>query len=420
MGFLSRLNLKKSAINAIALVLVSAFYQKAFSSGYEFDGVGTAEVLRGGAVSADKGGWAHVYWNPAGIIGSQKSAGVEVRPGKMNVKDGNSIKVNGTDNNFSKKHQDSGFVLGSAGAVMPFGEKDALAFGVFTPLMNSVDFEDDKSLNPAYNKIDTKSFAGLVVVNISHSRKINEKISIGYGANILNGLLRGETKLGVNAVPPFIPAGYDFKGKMYGTGLGLEGVAGVKYDFNEKLSGAAVFRTGGTVKIEGDSKAYVNGVLSEKTDFTFKVKQPPTSTIGAVYRYDKTLKISSDFSQTWWNGFSDKITLKTPGTFLKNQPKSFDWRTSIKFRLGFEKALSETFSYMGGYAFDTPAIDKDSIDFSNAVDVPMHRFSAGIKKKLSSWDLSAGMLYGKGTRKEDSVKYALEGWFATFAADYRF
>lgn len=50
----------------------------------------------------------------------------------------------------------------------------------------------------------------------------------------------------------------------------------------------------------------------------------------------------------------------------------------------------------------------------------MHRFSAGVKKKLSFWDLSAGILYGKGTRKESGVKYSLEGWFATLGANYRF
>lgn len=407
-------NSKKYVLKSILVFLLACFCTgMVWASGYEFDGVGVSQVIKGGAVCADEGDWSHVYWNPAGLAGAPGQAGLEARPGKMNVKDGNSIKVAGSDGVFSKKHQDSSFILGSGGAVIPLSGKDTLAFGFFTPLMNSVDFEDDKSLNPLYNKIDTKSFAGLVVVNVSHARKINDRFSIGYGINALNGILDGETKLGVNFLG-------DLKTKISGTGLGFEGVAGVKYDFSEKWTAAAVFRTGSRVKIEGDSKAYLNGVLAEKSDMTFKVKQPPTSSIGAVYRPDKTLKISADFSQTWWNGFSNKITVKNQGTYLVSQPNSFDWSTSVKFRLGIEKAVNETLSWLGGYAFDTPAIDKNSIDFSNAVDVPMHRFSAGLKKKFSSWDLSAGILYGKGTRKESGAEYALEGWFASLGANYRF
>lgn len=321
MVYTPKSNSKKYVLESILVFLLACFFTNmVWSSGYEFDGVGVSQVLKGGAVCADEGDWSHVYWNPAGLAGAPKQAGIEARPGKMNVKDGNSIKVAGSDGVFSKKHQDSSFILGSGGAVIPLGEKDTLAFGFFTPLMNSVDFEDDKSLNPLYNKIDTKSFAGLVVVNMSHARKINNRLSIGYGINALNGILNGETKLGVNAFPPFIPVGYDLKTKISGTGLGFEGVAGVKYDFSEKWSAAAVFRTGSRVKIEGDSKAYLNGVLAEKSDMTFKVKQPPTSSIGAMYRPEKTLKISADFSQTWWNGFSNKITVKNQGAHLVSQP----------------------------------------------------------------------------------------------------
>jgi len=184
------------------------------------------------------------------------------------------------------------------------------------------------------------------------------------GLNILSGLLGGETKLGVNALHPDVPSAYDLKTEISGNGLVFEGVAGLKYTFNERWSVATVFRTGSKIEIECDAKSYVNGVMSEKSDITFKVKQSPTSTIGALYKPNKKIKLSADFSQTWWNGFSNKITVKNPSVYLTSQPNIFDWPTLLKFRLGLERFVDESFSSLLGYAFDTPAIDKNSIDFS--------------------------------------------------------
>lgn len=120
MAFSLKSKSKKMAIKALLfLSFMAILFSNAFSSGYEFDGVGVSQALRGGAVSADEGDWSHIYWNPAGLSGASRQVGIELRPGKMNVTDGNSIKVGGSDNIFSKKHENSSFIPGSGGAVIP-------------------------------------------------------------------------------------------------------------------------------------------------------------------------------------------------------------------------------------------------------------------------------------------------------------
>ena len=71
-----------------------------YCSGYEFDGIGAKEVIRGGASIADCSGWTCIYWNPANI-GFEKEAGskeigIELRGGGMTIKDPNSFTVLGS------------------------------------------------------------------------------------------------------------------------------------------------------------------------------------------------------------------------------------------------------------------------------------------------------------------------------------
>ena len=58
-----------------------------YSSGYEFDGIGAFEVLRGGDSIAVSDGWSSIYWNPANLSDRagkrRREIGIEIRAGGM-------------------------------------------------------------------------------------------------------------------------------------------------------------------------------------------------------------------------------------------------------------------------------------------------------------------------------------------------
>jgi len=408
-------------IAAAVSVLGGVLSVPAFASGYEFDGVGARSVARGGAVIADVNDWTAIYWNPAGLVNAaSKEAGLELRAGKMYTKDGNSFNIPGVSPSpFDKTRATSGFVFGSMGAVIPLNDKSALAAGIYTPLLQGADFKDTNSASFVATSLDYKSNVITGVANVSYSRKFTDKLSGGLGVDVIGASLTSDSSIAWGLVVPLI-GGKTQKNKSDATGVGVEGVAGVNYQISDKWKAGAVVRSGAKIILHGDEKVYIDGGLTEKSDFTYPVYHPATSGVGVAWQARQDLKVTCDVTETWWRGFSSARTYDTPGLFLKNNGNTYHWLNSTKFRLGALKKLSDKYEVMGGYAFDTWAIDAKSIDFSTAVDVPMHRFSAAVTRKWAAVDATLGALAGSGRRTAAGVDYSLKGWYVMGEVKYRF
>lgn len=389
------------------LVLASAgfvlsglvFNGAAFGSGYEFDGVGARSVARGGAVIADVNDWTAIYWNPAGLVNApSKEAGLELRAGKMYTKDANSFNLPGVSlSPFDKTRATSGFVFGSVGAVIPLNDKSALAAGIYTPLLQGADFKDTNSTSFVATSLDYKSNVITGVANVSYSRKFTDKLSGGLGVDVIGASLTSDSFIAWGLAVPGL-GGKTQKNKSDATGVGVEGVAGVNYQINDKWKAGAVVRSGAKIVLHGDEKVYIDGGLTEKSDFTYPVYHPATSGLGLAWQASQDLKVTCDVTETWWKGFSSARTYDTPGLLLKSNGNTYHWINSTKFRLGAIKKLGDKYEVMGGYAFDTWAIDRHSIDFSTAIDVPMHRFSGAVTRKWAAVDGTLGALAGSGRR----------------------
>jgi len=419
------------AANPVSCALALAFFAASpsglFASGYEFDGIGARAIARGGAVIADAADWTAIYWNPANLVSvAKKEAGLELKSGFALTKDGNSFNSGLAGDTFSKTERTSPFLFGSLGAAVPLGPESALGAGFYMPLMQGTAFKDTGSTgNFLYNSLDYKGFAAIMVGNISYSRKLSDKAALGAGVNVVRGNLQSDTKAGLN-MPPSLAliialAGQPgtLKSETEATGYGLEGVFGGRYQLSDAVTLGAVLRTGSKVKLKGDSEASFLTV-TEKSDMEFTLKQPPTSGIGAAWQAKKNLKLTCDLTQTWWRGFSNELNYDTPGELLADRPNTFNWKTSYKFRAGALWAYSAMTDLMFGYAFDTPAIDKDNVDFSTAVDVPMHRISAGVSRRWGDLLGSLSALAGSGSRRTGAVSYRLSGYYLIGELKYGF
>lgn len=390
----------------------------ASASGYEFDGVGARAVARGGAVIADAADWTAIYWNPANLTDVQRrQAGLELKAGRSYTHDGNSFDVGGTGAIFTKKSNDSSFLFGSAGAVAPLKDGSALGFGVYLPLLQGADFSDSRSLSPAFSGIDYKGHLGIAVANVSYARRLTDRLSGAVGLNLVYGALSSDLNLGYYMPGPTPDT---LERKLEGDGFGVEGVLGAKYRVSDRLSLGAVFRSGARVGIKGAAKASDVYLGSESTDFRFLLKQPPTSGVGAAWKYRRDLVFTCDFTQTWWRGFSNKTTYASQGTLLYDTPNTLDWRNSYKFRAGALWNYGTGTDLMLGYAYDTPAIDAASLDFSTSVDVPMHRVSAAVSHRWGDIEGTLAGLGGYNTRTAGGVHYSLGGWYFLGEAKYTF
>lgn len=411
----------------LAALAGTAFSAAAFASGYEFDGIGARAVARGGAVIADANDWTAIYWNPANLAGLPgREAGLELRAGNMASHDGNSFNspVAGfpvfSADKFSKTRNYPSFVLGSAGGRVALNATSALGFGIYVPIMQGVTFKDADNLG-LYNKFKADGYAALAVTNISYASRFADKFSAGAGLDLIYAKLKSKT-VSDFATSPLSGLPDVMTSKLDGHGVGLEGVFGLKYKQNDELAYGLVFRTGSKFDIKGDASFHsAAGALSdEKSDFTLHFKHPPTSGAGAAWKARKNLTLTGDITQTWWKGFSNKTDYDPQGAVLKNTGNSYDWVNSVKFRAGALWNYDERTDFLFGYAFDTPAIDKGSVDFSTAIDVPMHRFSAAATRKFGAFDWTLGALAGGGSRTAGGVHYGVKGWYVMSEGTYRF
>ncbi len=410
--------------NIALIIMLLAAPQAAHCSGYEFDGVGAAAVARGGAVIADAADWTAIYWNPANLADVKaREAGLELKTGLMYPKDANSLNTP-VGNPFDKTRESSSFLFGSLGAAVPLGDKAALGGGLYLPLLQGSKFKDTDPTPTFYNSIDYEGFAGLAVWNVSYARKFGEKFSAAAGANLIYAKLRSRSTHDFALSPLLLllsmPGPDVVRQKLDGDGYGLEGVLGLKYRHSETLSFGAVLRTGARVKMEGEAEATSQVLPAEKSDFKFTLKQPATSGIGAAWQARRTLKLSADLTQTWWKGFSNKTTYDNPGLMIQSNDNTYDWKNSFKFRAGAVWSRSERTDLLFGYAFDTPALDKASVDFSTAVDVPMHRLTAGLTRRWESLRGTLTAMSGYGRRTSGGVDYSLYGFCLLGEAAYSF
>ncbi len=386
---------------ALSLLLLPSL---CFGSGYEFEGVGARQVGRAGAATADADDWTAVYWNPAGLAaGSRRpQAGLELFGGRAYSKDGNSLSsLPGLGAVFARDKLSSSFLLGAAGGSIPLGERLALGFGLYTPILQGLDFSD---ANAGGTALDYQGSLGIVTANLSLGWSPFPGFSLGSGLNILYGKLAARTRL-------HIPSYDDVTSDLSGQGWGVEGVLGARYDPDPKLSFGAVLRTGADVDIQGTAVSTSRLSPAENSNFSFILKHPPTSAFGAAWRPSPSWTLSADLSQTWWRSFRNDVYFFKPGTLLTNRANSFDWRDTWKLRLGAESRLGERLSLLGGWSYDRFAVDTASLDFAATVDVPMHRLYAGVKRSWTkSLETTLAGVYGAGRRNEQGIEYRLSGF----------
>lgn len=398
----------RPALLAALLALQPAL---ARASGYEFEGIGTRHVSRAGAATADAKDWSAIYWNPAGLASAPRSVGAQVFGGWAFQRDSDSLSsLPGYA--FGRDRLSSSFVLGAAGAVVPVGESAALGLGVYTPLLQGLDFQETSTSGA---EVRYKGSATVLTTNLSLGVRLTETLLAGFGLDLLYGHVDNTTRVIDPANPTVFSQPTDLEGGFSGNGYGLESVLGLLWTPHPRLTLGLTARSGAEVVIRGDAHSKLTSstlgpLYDEHSRFRYPVHHPPTLDTGLAWRASDAWTLTFDVHQTFWRCFTSAMTFDTAGTLLANTTNSYHWRDTWKARLGAAWKAGERTELLAGYSYDRFAVDAGAVDFATAVDVPMHRVSVGWNQRWTgAFSTVLGAIGGYGERKVGPKRYALSG-----------
>ncbi|UCD51976.1 MAG: outer membrane protein transport protein [Phycisphaerales bacterium] len=438
MSFSNRRHRRMLAI--IVSGLAVAMSHRADAGGYEWGGLGSRAQSMGGAFIGLADDWTAIYWNPAGLTQLRGlGAGIEFFSPHIESKDGDSLAnppVAQMDRRFQrdvfgqyppelepprfnreKVKYDFYIPAGAAGHWRSAGLN--MAVGYYTPAGYYIDWDDRVPYGTGTITAELFQELNVTAINFSLAKRINWALSLGAGLDILYGQVDYEVnKIAANSGI----SDYRYSFDSGSDGTGYEGVFGALYRVNQKVSLGGVYRTGGTIELEGRARTSLSlTTLSEASDFVQKFRHPATYGLGVAYRWATNLIFTADWQRTDWSEFDIDIEYDTPGTALVNQDYSADWRDSNRFRAGVEWRPVLRWALRGGYFFDESPLPDKSVSLSNIVGVDRHNVTLGAGYEWGdSWFVDLVLHHAWGDRTVDSVDYSQRIYSLGVSLSHRF
>jgi long-chain fatty acid transport protein len=387
------------------------------ADGYQFPGVGARQLGRGGAVTSDVSDWTAIYWNPAGLarVEGRGQAGLHLLYSENEVKDGNSVPNTfvaldpTTPATYSKTRAglDAGF--GSAGAVFKIREKNALAVGVYIPLLNGMDLSDTEAGLTSTVSVDAETTLYLMYPTLAYARRLSERTVFGAGVSVVTAQLKLD--LSERYVNPAAAMDLRMESSLDGDGTGIEASIGFQHRLNDTVSFGIMYRSGTTVKIKGDARnnVPVPPLMTQTvttSDFDYDFVTPPIVTVGFAVRGEPGIVLSIDWQRTFWDDFDNGIDFDDPA--LTDIPDTASWRHADRLRTGLTWEARPGWQLAAGVFFYEWAVDQP--DFLQVVDASQLMWTAGVSKDLERAALDFSFIQGGGIREENGVDYAIGGW----------
>ena len=423
----------------IVSIVALAMSHRAGAGGYEWGGLGSRAQSMGGAFIGLADDWTAIYWNPAGLTQLKGlGAGFEFSSPHIEIKDGDSLAnlpvaqmdtrfqrdvfvryVPAEPTSFSKDKVKYDFYIpaGAGGHWEVAGLN--MAVGYYIPAGYYIDWDDRIPYGAGTVTAELFQELSVVALNVSLAKQVNSALALGAGLDVLYGEVDYEAnKIVANSGITDYSYGFD----SGSDGTGYEGVFGALYRVNEKVSVGGVYRTGGTIDLDGRARASLTLTsLSEASDFVQKFRHPATYGLGVAYRRATNLIFTGDWQRTDWSEFDIDVEYDTPGTALYNQDYSADWRDSNRFRAGVEWRPVLRWALRGGYFFDESPLPDKSVSLSNIVGVDRHNVTLGAGYEwCDSWFIDLVLHHAWGDRRVDGVDYSQRVYSAGLSLSHRF
>lgn len=309
---------------------------------------------------------ASVMWfNPAGmalIEGSQAIVGLHVISPKAKFTDNGSTLTGGRTGT-----DDDGATVGMVPNLYwkgQFGEYH-VGLGINVPYGQHISYSDDWMGRYHATETDLKTYN----INPSIARKVNDKLSLGFGLNAQYVDVLLEQKINQIAVGDTTDANAKVTGNSWAFGYNL----GLMYQPIETLKVGLGYRSAITHNVKGKVEyndvnstvgvpslggAKLNQIFYD-ADASADVNLPATASLAIDYQYNDKIDLLASTTWTGWSAYDELVVDFDNGS--PNSESNQNFGDSWRFAVGGAYQLSDAWKLRSGLALDkTPVPNKYS------------------------------------------------------------
>ncbi len=324
----------------------------AFSGGYRVALQGQKATGMGHVGVAMTDSSEVVFFNPAGMVYLESkadiSAGVTLINSVGKYQNEETGTVAETDNPigtpinlyFSRKYSD----------------QIAYGLGIYTPYGNTVKWEKNWAGSHLLNEISLKT----IYVQPTISYKIDDKYSVGFGINYVNGSV--ELNRNLSSSPLLV--GSD--GERSNVTINAEGISSWGYNIGflakpiDKLRVGISYRSKVTMKARGQDakfKSIPSSMLATYTNgkFDADLVLPAELTVGIAYDMTPVTTIAFDINRTYWSAYKS-LDIDFANEAIPDSSNARNYRDTNIYRFGIQHAIRSNLTIRGGIYFDNSPI----------------------------------------------------------------
>jgi long-chain fatty acid transport protein len=365
---------------SISTLLIFSSFTTAIAGGLYLNEFGTTAMGTTGAGSAAYANDASTsFHNPAGmtrIDGRQFSAGAGLIFGKVKFDPDADTPVDGGN---------GGNAAGLApilGSHYVHSVSDRFKLGISAGAITGAVLDYDNDWAGRYLNQEVSLLTASVIPTVGY--RINDKLSVGAGVNIMYGML--EIDLALANPEPGQPDGKVKVEDADDWEVGFN--VGVLYELSEKTRLGVIYFSGVNPTFEGDVK--INPVdLEASVDLEFEF--PPMVRSSIYHRVNKKFALLGSIGWERWSDF-DEIPVSA-GEHVEGAIPT-NWDDTWHFSGGLHYMPNEKWMFMTGFAYDTSPADK----VDRTPDLPVDRQVRYALGTLYRWqeniDVGAAIVYG--------------------------
>ncbi|MGB5230057.1 MAG: OmpP1/FadL family transporter [Desulfoprunum sp.] len=377
----------KKTISALALVTLFTA-TSALASGYRIPEQSVDSTAKAGANVASASRADAAYYNPANMSwlsdGWQAQADLTyIHLTPISYEDYRSPY-------FDAESEDENFLLPTGFLVSPFYGDFRFGLSITAP------YGLAKRWNDPYPRATAQEFSITVMdFNPTVSYKINDMVSISGGPRLVYSEARVETDARYVGTPAVMTVDGDTTEWGYNLAVAVKP--------SEKLNFSATYRSNVDLDFEGDVDLYLGRTLPTR-DGEVSIPAPAVLTLAAAFEPVEALTVELSWDRTFWSEYEelDFDFFPAVGSPFET-PKTKDWDDSSAYRIGLSYQLDETWTLMGGIAYDETPVPKETIGFE-LPDSDAWLFSVGTQYKVNEkMDVGMALLYDYKEEREVTV-----------------
>ena len=374
---------KKISVLALASIFIAG---SAMASGWRIPEQSVDSTAKAGANVASSTRGDTAYYNPANMSWMADTWHLEadltyLYLSPIEYEDSRSPMFNG-------ESESENFIIPTGFAVSPSYGGARFGLAIVAPGGLSKQWED------AYPKAYAEEFSLTIIeVNPTVSYGLGEMFSIAGGAR----MVYADATVRSDASGLGTPLSRDMEGDVVEWGWN----AALAYKPMDSLNISATYRS--NVNLDFDDKADLNLMGNLMTlDTEVSVPLPAVFALSVAYDIVDNLNVEFTWDRTFWSEYEHlhfHFTPSVPGNPFE-PPQAREWDDTDAFRIGVTYKMSDVFTLMGGFGYDSNPAPTENVGFE-LPDSDAWLYSVGMQYKVSeNMDLGLAALYDyKESRK---------------------